>query len=285
MENAEEKFRQLKSDLSRHYEKEKYRWLRFCLFDNLDIGDITDPRFIGMFLFNRLHEEGKITPQNVSLLLDIAKVTRLKHAEDLVLQYMKDNNIQNTVNILFPYRKKLFRALKQSEQLDLQRVISHYDLPTETPNIWDAVLQLEIDRDLDDNPEKIKIFASLVGKRSQEELYALGAELTETKMELSSCKGGNKLSPTDEAIKTFLKEQQKGSYKAMNLMESVVFGEQYKVDIADVFTDLTLLQSTKEKPVDHATRRKETKPTSLEDVLQIIKPKSSCKVLITGWWI
>ncbi|XP_071944352.1 uncharacterized protein [Antedon mediterranea] len=108
-------------------------------------------------------------------------------------------------------------------------------------------------------------------------------ELSEkTIQHFSSISEKNTLSPTEKDVMIFLKEQQEDSYRYINLMEAAVFGEQYKVDIADVFTDLELLQSTKQRHVDHATRMQESKRTHLKDVLKVIKSKRSCKVLITG---
>ncbi|XP_071960776.1 uncharacterized protein [Antedon mediterranea] len=157
------KFQTLNADLSRYYEGERYYWLRFCLIDYLSVSDITDA--IGNDLFNALQLKGLITPTNVSLLLEITKLTEVKPAENLIKEYMKDNKLQNYDDtMLSDDRKRLFKAMRQVDTDALKRLVSYYNLKHHNlQNIWNVVYKLEIEV-LAKDPYRIKkIHEKLVG--------------------------------------------------------------------------------------------------------------------------
>ncbi|XP_033112565.1 uncharacterized protein LOC117113365 isoform X2 [Anneissia japonica] len=91
----------------------------------------------------------------------------------------------------------------------------------------------------------------------------------------------------DLIIKEFLTRKLKQLYQDVNQMTPAIWHRHHRVDIAEVFTQLILLESNrkdKEEPDEFKSTciRKEGRPTSLTEVLGIIKSKDSCKVLITG---
>ncbi|XP_033113016.1 NACHT, LRR and PYD domains-containing protein 12-like [Anneissia japonica] len=82
----------------------------------------------------------------------------------------------------------------------------------------------------------------------------------------------------DKIIKDYLTRQQKKWYQDVNRMTPAIWHKHYKVDIAEIFTELSLRKS---KNNSSCTREK-GEPTSLTEVLNIIESEGSCKVLITG---
>ncbi|XP_071948800.1 uncharacterized protein [Antedon mediterranea] len=159
-------FQDLKAGLSGCFDGERYRWLRFLLFDKLDVGEITNQDFNGHDLLNVLEAKGLILSTNVNLLLEITKLSDIKYAKDLVSKYIRDNvQFRNTDKTkLSFYRKRLFKALKQVDPRALRNVISFYKLRRYSfSNVWDAVLYLEIQQLLADDPDKINRFADRLG--------------------------------------------------------------------------------------------------------------------------
>ncbi|XP_033122721.1 protein NLRC5-like, partial [Anneissia japonica] len=79
--------------------------------------------------------------------------------------------------------------------------------------------------------------------------------------------------------------RQKEVYQNVNRMTPAIWHKFHELDIADVFTELILLQSKKEdkgKQDKSTCTKKEGRPTSLTEALEVIKSTDSCKVLITG---
>ncbi|XP_071947518.1 uncharacterized protein [Antedon mediterranea] len=177
----ENMFLDLKQNLSKLYDGDRYLWLRFCLYDHLDLGDITQPDNNAQDLFNALEIKGFITSTNVKLLLEVTKLTEYKSAVDLVIQYMKDIQ-QNTDTVqLSPFRTKLFKSLKQIDPNAFNNVISCYDLKKfDLKKIWNIVLHLEMNGQLADEPGLINRFASYLGQRSQNILLNRGVALPVT---------------------------------------------------------------------------------------------------------
>ncbi|XP_071947619.1 uncharacterized protein [Antedon mediterranea] len=156
-------FQDLKAGLSGCFDGEKYRWLRFLLFSHLSVSEITNPQFNGHNLLNALEDKGFISPSNVNLLLEITNTSEIQQAKDLVSKYMTDNNILNRHTgkaKLSHYRKRLFKALNQVDPDALRNVTAYYKLTKYSfSNVWDAVLYLEIDKQLVDDLDKINRFA------------------------------------------------------------------------------------------------------------------------------
>ncbi|XP_071948568.1 uncharacterized protein [Antedon mediterranea] len=186
-----EKFSKLKAALSKHYNDDKYLWLRFCLFDHLALADITANANGANHLLNVLNEEGLITPTRVQLLVTITKLSKLKYAHDLVIDYIKDVEQSADEERLSSYRENLFRALREVHPKGFNAVITHYRLQN-VQNIWDTVLELEIDGQLADEPDKIKEFACRLGQRGKNILLNRDAKLAikvKTKCNLSPLNG------------------------------------------------------------------------------------------------
>ncbi|XP_071947012.1 uncharacterized protein [Antedon mediterranea] len=166
-------FKKLKSDLGRCYEGQNYLRLRCILFDHLEIGEITNPDSIGNDLFNALEDKGYIKPTNVDFLLEISKLSGVKGTENLVRRYMKDNNVQNTTDDpqLSQYRQRLFKVLLGVNPSAFKALVANYGLRQHNfGSVWDVVLKLEIDMDLEDDREKIETFADCLGKRARKTL-------------------------------------------------------------------------------------------------------------------
>ncbi|XP_071947213.1 uncharacterized protein [Antedon mediterranea] len=171
-------FRNLKFNLGKHYKDEKCDLLKFCLLDYIPEGNFK-PDYIANDLFNLLHDKGVISADNVCLLLEVAELSDIKKAVDLVSQYMKDNDIKYTdAQQLSPYRRRLFTALIEVGQDTFKQITAYYELSRlALPNIWRVVFFLERELLLEDKQEKITQFANLLTERARNILLDNGVEI------------------------------------------------------------------------------------------------------------
>ncbi|XP_071965522.1 uncharacterized protein [Antedon mediterranea] len=169
MSDLQTKFNDLKCDLGKHYDgEERYLWLKCCLFDVIPRSDLTRTDFKATDLFNVLHDHCEIKPDDVTILFEVAELSGLQLAVDLVKQYMKDNNVKGTSEKLSSYRKRLLRALKEVGQDELKDIIAHYGLRRfSLKNMWDMVFYLESKLLLEDEPSKLNTFAAHIGIRAR----------------------------------------------------------------------------------------------------------------------
>ncbi|XP_071944723.1 uncharacterized protein [Antedon mediterranea] len=161
--SLEDKLNKLNYDLSEVFMKNtrKFLFLRCCLFDEVDLQVLGNKDYKANDYFNELTDKGKIKPTDINLLLEVATLSEIKHAKDLVTQYMNDNNVQiSNQQKLSPYRKRLCKALEQFNPSELNRVTACYQL--EQPTIWDVTFYLESKSKLVDESEREK-FAELLG--------------------------------------------------------------------------------------------------------------------------
>ncbi|XP_071943908.1 uncharacterized protein [Antedon mediterranea] len=161
--SLEDRLNKLNYDLSEVFMKNtrKFLFLRCCLFDEVDLQVLGNKDYKANDYFNELADKGKIKPTDVNLLLEVATLSEIKHAKDLVKQYMNDNNVQiSSQQKLSPYRKRLCKALEQFNPSELNRVTACYQL--EQPTIWDVTFYLESKSKLIDESEREK-FAKLLG--------------------------------------------------------------------------------------------------------------------------
>ncbi|XP_071955754.1 uncharacterized protein [Antedon mediterranea] len=180
MADQRSKFDDLKFELGQKYDGKEYKKLKFCLFDYLPLGTLTNKHSNGNTLFNALdviRGKGVISPNDVSLLLEITMLTGPVDAQALVEEYIKANRnyIHNAKeNKLSPYRRHLFKAVEIAKPTALTNVVDNYGLRQyEYKNLWDAIFELESDTVLADEPDKIKKFAKYLGKKSQDELQKI----------------------------------------------------------------------------------------------------------------
>ncbi|XP_071950031.1 uncharacterized protein [Antedon mediterranea] len=172
MANLEDKFRDLKREISKFYEGQNYLKLKFLLFDHVPIGDLSSPKSRAHDLLNELN----ITPHDVGLLLEVAKVSNKRGAEDLITQYMDGNHVQNTDREkLSSYRKRLYEALILVCSEGVNCVISYYEIKhLKFDNIWDVVFELERTTKLDaKDTDTIQRFAKCLGPRAKNILLGL----------------------------------------------------------------------------------------------------------------
>ncbi|XP_071948739.1 UNC5C-like protein [Antedon mediterranea] len=162
----QEKFRKLKHDLGLVYVGERYLLPRCCLFDEIDLETLADPNCTANDLFNNLHDKDDISPADINILSEIADLSQLKDAENLINLYVIENKISKTdKHTLSTYRKRLCKALKQFDPNKLKDVIAFYGLRplrNSIETIWDLVFHLESNGKLINESER-KIFADLLG--------------------------------------------------------------------------------------------------------------------------
>ncbi|XP_071956857.1 NACHT, LRR and PYD domains-containing protein 3-like [Antedon mediterranea] len=77
-----------------------------------------------------------------------------------------------------------------------------------------------------------------------------------------------------QKIEAYLLNRQETFFRNATTFTPAILNKRYRVDISEIFTELDLLKEN--------DRKKEIQPTTLKDVLAIIKSKPDCKVLIDG---
>ncbi|XP_071945899.1 uncharacterized protein [Antedon mediterranea] len=108
--SLKDKLNKLNYDLSEVFmkNKRKFLFLRCCLFDEVDLQVLGNKDYKANDYFNELADKGKIKPTDVNLLLEVATLSEIKHAKDLVKQYMNDNNVHiSNQQKMSSYRKKI----------------------------------------------------------------------------------------------------------------------------------------------------------------------------------
>ncbi|XP_071947001.1 uncharacterized protein [Antedon mediterranea] len=107
---------------------------------------------------------------------EIAKLTEMNDAVNLVKGYINDNRVPNTDEPkLSSFRIQLFKAMRQVHPGALRDLIAYYGLGHyNLKNIWDVVLKLEIDVILEDEPDKIERFANCLGPAVKRILLVTG---------------------------------------------------------------------------------------------------------------
>ncbi|XP_033122224.1 protein NLRC5-like [Anneissia japonica] len=130
------------------------------------------------------------------------------------------------------------------------------------------------------HPRKMRRFDKGIGEASISKQPKLDEDKSEQSVQPQRSRADE-----DIIIKGSLMTRQKELYRNVNRMTPTIWHKFHELDIADVFTELSLLQSKKEdKEIqDKSTcTKKEGRPTSLTEALEVIKSTDSCKVLITG---
>ncbi|XP_071947629.1 uncharacterized protein [Antedon mediterranea] len=173
-----DRFLQLKVDLNRCYDSKRYykQKIRFLLSDYLPFDLLEKSTTTLVLLYNiERHNRGLITPSNVDLLFEITQILQVKEAEDLVNQYMEENNVQITNHrTLSRYRMKMFRALEEVST-DVRHLTVYYKLYKNFQNVWDLVLKLEMANYLADEPDKLGKFARLLNPTAKAILLDYGS--------------------------------------------------------------------------------------------------------------
>ncbi|XP_071944294.1 uncharacterized protein [Antedon mediterranea] len=171
---SQEQFNKLKYDLGLLYIGERLLLLKCCLFEHVDLQHLGKSSCTANYLLNQLHERRYITSTNVRLLLEVAEISQLKDAEDLINQYVVTNKVPNTdegTKSVSPYRKRLCMALQQFDPHKLNDVIAYYGLNFVClPTIWELVFHLESNRKLVEESER-KRFAELLGPIAKKILF------------------------------------------------------------------------------------------------------------------
>ncbi|XP_071945904.1 uncharacterized protein [Antedon mediterranea] len=171
---SQEQFNKLKYDLGLLYIGERLLLLKCCLFEHVDLQHLGKSSCTANYLLNQLHERRYITPTNVRLLLEVAEISQLKDAEDLINQYVVTNKVPNTdegTKSVSPYRKRLCMALQQFDPHKLNDVIAYYGLNLlSLPTIWELVFHLESNRKLLEESER-KRLAELLGPIAERILF------------------------------------------------------------------------------------------------------------------
>ncbi|XP_071949993.1 uncharacterized protein [Antedon mediterranea] len=177
----EDRFTEFLRDLNDQYDGDKFRLLRFLLYDILPLSVLdTSPRKdIGLDLFNKLQESGDIKYTEINLLSDIAEVTNLQSAKKVIKDYTKDAKKGKGLS---PYRKALYEALMAVGDDDLRKLRAFYKLGHKgLDNIWDLVFHLEKQERLDSTEVKIKRFAGNLNETAKKKLANLPSTLIETR--------------------------------------------------------------------------------------------------------
>ncbi|XP_033114176.1 uncharacterized protein LOC117114597 [Anneissia japonica] len=321
--NVNEGFNQLLLEISDAISKEDEMYvdmLRILYIDLANIKTKLEETKSAFELFQLLRVAGVLKPTDISVLFETIELTGLRYLKEIIEKYEKYPD-EVKITRFSAHRQRIVALGRGFSTQDLQRVCQMYEVPVNiSSNQWKVIKFLE-ERGFasEDNLPNLRKLISVGDKEAstskRPKLVTVGDKEASTSKRPKFVKGksgksrqkkrrrldeDNKEASTlgrpkldkDFIIKDCLKNWLKKKYRDVNQMTPAIWREDHKVDIAEVFTELSLLQSPgqvekeetkeKEKKIKSTSIRKEGRSTSLAEVLDVIKSTDSCKVLITG---
>ncbi|XP_033115703.1 uncharacterized protein LOC117115926, partial [Anneissia japonica] len=219
-------------------------------------------------LFQILRVADILKATDISVLFETIEVTGLRYLKDIIKAY---DTYPDEVKItrFSAHRQHLVALGKDLSTIDIQRIGQMYEVPDDFCfNSWKLITYLESK-----------------GIVSENNLSSFLQNLERDDNSGQSEQPRSSWSDEDIIIKNSLMKMQKELYRDENRMTPAIWHKNHKVDIAQVFTELKLLQSKKEdkgKEDKSTCTKREGRPTSLTEALDVIRSTDSCKVLITG---
>ncbi|XP_071941920.1 uncharacterized protein [Antedon mediterranea] len=211
-------------------------------------------------MLQSLDDTGNLSPQNLTLFNDAIIITNQFGLRDLIRKEMESfPDVKLVSSILSPHRQKTISFFSSLSDDDLKTINGMYNNPNKSySDRWDMLFDL--DRRIDEPLNKDN-WAKFV------------ENLKKTK------KTGAIMIPSQdyhhhEIIGDYLLAKQRKLCRKARRFTPHIMSNEFKVDISEMFTDLELLKKNKKKT--------DSQPTTLPDVLNIIKSKHACKVLIEG---
>ncbi|XP_033121760.1 uncharacterized protein LOC117120781 [Anneissia japonica] len=212
-------------------------------------------------LFQILNVAGILKPTDISVLFQTIELTGLKYLKEITEKY-ETYPAEVKIAQFSEHRQRVVDLGKKFSTLDIQRIGQMYKVPDGfCSNSWKLIAFLESEGVVSEvNFSSFLKNFECVDKSRRSRL------------------------DEDEGIKQFLTNKLKRLYRNENQITPAIWHKKHAVDIAEVFTELSLLKSEKE---DEAKLKstgiiQEGKQTTLKKVLDVIRSKDSCKLLITG---
>ncbi|XP_033115549.1 uncharacterized protein LOC117115735 [Anneissia japonica] len=293
---SKDDFSQLLVDFSRWYDGLGHVNMLKVLYNNRDhvpiYNELSEATKV-ISLLSMLIGSGNLSPTNLTILYDTIKVTGQFGFNSRVILPLIQRIKEHEVTKFSWYRQFLLKLGTVLTEDDIVALDVRYNIPLlkNYNDSWHLILDLEHKNELCE--EKIYNFieglpSCLAVKYLLEGIKEASTSITP---KVNEDKAGKSEQPRrsrsdeDKIIKDALTTRQKEKYRNENQMTPAVWHHHHEINIAEVFTELNLLQSRKidRKAPDKSTwKKKEGKPTSLKDALDVIKSQDSCKILITG---
>ncbi|XP_033115507.1 uncharacterized protein LOC117115711 [Anneissia japonica] len=288
---SDEDFMELKSVVSKWFDQRRYiNKLKVFYTDLLSPAVLHNASTTTINLLNCLTDHDELSSTNLTLIYDTIKVSKqfglVKKIKEQLPSCPIPANIKDTeISSYTPHRLKLMKLGSLLTEDDVPKIDQLYnDALKKYADSWCLIMDLEK--------------RSVICEENMEKFITKLKNLELKKAVDALCKGNQKdpehvisLDPEhheqlrrDIIIRNFLTKRQKQMYQNVNQMTPTIWHEHHEVDIAEVFTELILIQSDEDEELQAKSTlvQKKGRPTSLTEVLGVIKLRESCKVLITG---
>ncbi|XP_033105162.1 uncharacterized protein LOC117107568, partial [Anneissia japonica] len=288
---SNEDFMELKSVVSEWFDQRGYVNNLKVLYTDLLSPAVLHNASTTIDLLNCLTDHDELNSTNLTLIYDTIKVSKqfglVKKIKEQLPSCPIPANIKDIeISSFTPHRLKLMKLGSLLTEDDVPKIDRLYNGALKKyADSWCLIIDLEK--------------RSVICEENMQKFITKLEKLELKKAVDALCKGNQKdpehvisLDPEhqeqlrrDIIIRDFLTKRQKQLYHNVNQMTPTIWHEDHELDIAEVFTELILMQSQKEEKKSKAkstSKQKKGSPTSLTKVLGVIKSEDSCKVLITG---
>ncbi|XP_033116430.1 uncharacterized protein LOC117116480 [Anneissia japonica] len=281
-------FRQLLVDFAKWYDGLGYiNMLKVLYKDHVPIYNELNEATEVMSLLRMLIASGNLSSKNLTILYDTIIVTGQFGFKSISLLPSFQSIKEREVFTFTRHRQKLMRLGMTMTTDDIRTLDGLYNMPLlkNYRDSWSLILDLEQRKELCggklDEFTKALPSNSWAGKALPEGNSDDGATSSSSHAQKQPDKVDEVAPPIskrphlesqDVIIREYLLAYQKNMCSNATRFTPAIMRNRYHVDIAHMFTDLKLVQEN----------NKEDIPTTLEEVLEIVKSSSACKVLIEG---
>ncbi|XP_071944141.1 NLR family CARD domain-containing protein 4-like [Antedon mediterranea] len=281
-------------NFSEWYDKNNLvRQLKVLYHDLISVADI-DKANTTIDLLNALRKTGRLSPGNLELLYETIKVTQTFGAIKVFQQSIFEVQEIQIINFT-PYRHWIADFGNELRKAAVKKIDALFNNPLKNyEDSWSMIIDLEQRQILcGERKEEFINKLNKIGLASTmkclTQVNVPNTSKTEqgTQKEFKSETGDvstnsnkeqetqNKVESETEKIETYLIQIQKDKCSQASTFTPAIMNDRYKVDISQMFTDMELLTESE-------NNKETSKPTTLEEVIDVISSKPGCRALIEG---
>ncbi|XP_033111168.1 baculoviral IAP repeat-containing protein 1e-like [Anneissia japonica] len=270
-----EDFNQLLGEMSNAISKEDKKYvdmLRVLYSDTAEFKEELVRAKSAFDLFQILIVADILKPTDISVLFETIELTGLRFLKKIIEKY-REYPDKVEITLFSAYRQRVVAWGKNVLCEVLQNVRQRYEIPVNiSTNPWKVITYLE-NKDIISEDKWSSFLMNVKSSDNEEASTSKKQKLNEGNGEASTSK---KLKlGEDSVIREYFLEEQKQSLKEKNYYCPPTYIDD-TIDIDDLFTDLELVKR------EGRGKRVDAVSASLEEILNLISSKDSCKVLIEG---
>ncbi|XP_033120136.1 NLR family CARD domain-containing protein 4-like [Anneissia japonica] len=224
-------------------------------------------------LFQTLIVAGVLKSTDISVLFQTIELTGLRFLKEIIEKYRKYPD-KVEITLFSAYRQHVVAWGKNVLCEVLQNVRQRYEIPVNiSTNPWKVITYLE-NKDIISEDKWSSFLMNVKSSDNEEASTSKKQKLNEGKSGLSKQPKRQRIDK-DSVIREYFLEEQKKFLKEKNYYCPPTYIDD-TIDIDGLFTDLELVKR------DGRGKRVDAVSASLEEILNLISSKDSCKVLIEG---